>query len=110
MSRSLIGPQSLPLDIFEDEHILVVNKPAGVVVHPAAGHTNDTLVNALLAHAPELDAYPEVASFTASTKRLSVMFVARSSLAHKSLVAQLSERTVWTYCAVCTGALTGWKN
>ena len=52
-------PQSLPLDIiFEDEHILVVNKPAGVVVHPAAGHADGTLVNALLAHAPELDALP----------------------------------------------------
>ena len=50
-------PQSLPLDIiFEDEHILVVNKPAGVVVHPAAGHADGTLVNALLAHAPVNDA------------------------------------------------------
>ena len=52
-------PQSLPLKvIFEDEHILVVNKPAGVVVHPAAGHADGTLVNALLAHAPELGALP----------------------------------------------------
>ncbi|MEC8633464.1 MAG: 23S rRNA pseudouridine(1911/1915/1917) synthase RluD [Pseudomonadota bacterium] len=103
-------PQSLPLDIiFEDEHILVVNKPAGVVVHPAAGHTDDTLVNALLAHAPELDALPRGGIVHRLDKETSgVMFVARSSLAHKSLVAQLSERTVSrTYCAVCTGALTG---
>jgi 23S rRNA pseudouridine1911/1915/1917 synthase len=103
-------PQSLPLDIiFEDEHILVVNKPAGVVVHPAAGHADGTLVNALLAHAPELDALPRGGIVHRLDKETSgIMFVARSSQAHKSLVAQLSERTVSrTYCAVCTGALTG---
>jgi 23S rRNA pseudouridine1911/1915/1917 synthase len=103
-------PQSLPLDIiFEDEHILVVNKPAGVVVHPAVGHADGTLVNALLAHAPELDALPRGGIVHRLDKETSgIMFVARSSLAHKSLVAQLLERTVSrTYCAVCTGALTG---
>lgn len=103
-------PQQLPLDIiFEDEHILVVNKPAGVVVHPAAGHADGTLVNALLAHAPELEALPRGGIVHRLDKETSgIMFVARSSLAHKSLVAQLSERTVSrTYCAVCTGALTG---
>jgi len=103
-------PQSLPLKvIFEDEHILVVNKPAGVVVHPAAGHADGTLANALLAHAPELGALPRGGIVHRLDKETSgIMFVARSSLAHKSLVAQLSERTVSrTYCAVCTGALTG---
>ena len=103
-------PQSLPLDIiFEDEHILVVNKPAGVVVHPATGHADGTLVNALLAHAPELDALPRGGIVHRLDKETSgIMFVARSLLAHKSLVAQLSERTVSrTYCAICTGALTG---
>ena len=103
-------PQTLPLDvIFEDEHILVVNKPAGMVVHPAAGHTDGTLVNALLGHAPELDTLPRGGIVHRLDKETSgIMFVARSALAHKSLVAQLSERTVSrTYCAVCTGALTG---
>ena len=103
-------PQRLPLDIiFEDEHILVVNKPAGVVVHPAAGHADSTLVNALLAHSPELDALPRGGIVHRLDKETSgIMFVARTSLAHKSLVAQLSERTVSrTYCAVSTGALTG---
>ena len=103
-------PQSLPLKvIFEDEHILVVNKPAGVVVHPAAGHADGTLANALLAHAPELGALPRGGIVHRLDKETSgIMFVARSSLAHKSLVAQLSERSVSrTYCAVCTGALTG---
>jgi 23S rRNA pseudouridine1911/1915/1917 synthase len=103
-------PQTLPLDvIFEDEHILVVNKPAGMVVHPAAGHTDGTLVNALLGYAPELDTLPRGGIVHRLDKETSgMMFVARSALAHKSLVAQLSERTVSrTYCAVCTGALTG---
>ena len=103
-------PQTLPLDvIFEDEHILVVNKPAGMVVHPAAGHTDGTLVNALLGYAPELDTLPRGGIVHRLDKETSgIMFVARSALAHKSLGAQLSERTVSrTYCAVCTGALTG---
>ncbi len=103
-------PQSLPLDIiFEDEHLLLVNKPAGVVFNPAEGHADGTLVNALLAHAPELDALPRGGIVHRLDKETSgIMFVARSSLAHKSLVAQLSDRTVSrTYCAVCTGALTG---
>ncbi len=46
-------PEPCPMDldiVFEDEHLLVVNKPKGLVVHPAPGHTNDTLVNGLLAH------------------------------------------------------------
>lgn len=50
-----LQPQPIPLDIIhEDEHLLVVNKPAGLVVHPAPGHPDGTLVNALLAHCPEI--------------------------------------------------------
>ena len=103
-------PQEMPLDVlYEDEHILVINKPMGVVVHPAAGHADGTLVNALLAYVPELDALPRGGIVHRLDKETSgIMFVARSPLAHKSLVAQLSERSVSrTYCAVCTGALTG---
>ena len=52
-------PQAIDLDlIYEDASILVLNKPAGLVVHPAAGHADGTLVNALLAHAPELAQLP----------------------------------------------------
>src|SRR3954447_20997320 len=48
-------PQPLPLDIvYEDEDVIVVDKPAGLVVHPGAGHPDGTLVNGLLAHAPEV--------------------------------------------------------
>jgi 23S rRNA pseudouridine1911/1915/1917 synthase len=51
-----IEPQAIPLDIlFENDNLLVVNKPAGMVVHPAAGHASGTLVNAALAHDPNLE-------------------------------------------------------
>lgn len=50
-----LGPEAIPLDIiFENEDLMVVNKPAGMVVHPAAGHLSGTLVHAALAHAPEM--------------------------------------------------------
>ena len=50
-----LQPEDIPLDIlYEDEQILILNKPAGLVVHPAPGHPNGTLVNALLAHCPNL--------------------------------------------------------
>lgn len=49
-------PESIPLDVvFENEDVLVVNKPAGMVVHPAAGHNRSTLIHAALAHAPEIE-------------------------------------------------------
>lgn len=101
-----------PLDIlFEDEHVLVVNKPAGLVVHPAAGHPAGTLVNALLGYAPELEALPRGGIVHRLDKDTSgVMCVARSPLAHRSLVTQLSERTVKReYVAVCQGVLSGGK-
>jgi 23S rRNA pseudouridine1911/1915/1917 synthase len=50
-----IIPEAIPLDIlFEDEHLIALNKPAGLVVHPACGHSHGTLVNALLYHCPDL--------------------------------------------------------
>lgn len=51
-----LEPQAMPLDvIFENEDVIVINKPAGLVVHPAAGHAHGTLVHAVLAHAPEIE-------------------------------------------------------
>ncbi|MDB9358451.1 S4 domain-containing protein, partial [Nodularia spumigena CS-587/03] len=50
-----VQAEDIPLDIlYEDDHILILNKPAGLVVHPAPGHPDGTLVNALLAHCPNL--------------------------------------------------------
>ncbi|MCO6705169.1 hypothetical protein KQH24_32925, partial [Streptomyces sp. CHB9.2] len=51
--------QDIELDIvYEDDHLLVLDKPAGLVVHPAAGHADGTLLNALLHHVPSLDSVP----------------------------------------------------
>lgn len=102
--------QDIELDIvYEDEAILVINKSAGLVVHPAAGHAEGTLVNALLAHAPELALLPRggiVHRLDMETSGLLV--VARTLPAHHSLVEQLQQRTVKReYCALCIGAMTG---
>ena len=102
--------EALPLDIlFEDEHVIVLNKPAGLVVHPAAGHPHGTLVNRLLAHAPEMAGLPRGGIVHRLDKDTSgVMLAARSSLSHQSLVRQLSDRSVSRrYCAVCRGSFTG---
>lgn len=102
--------QDIPLDIiYEDEHIIVLNKQAGIVVHPGAGNSDGTLVNALLGFAPELDRLPRGGIVHRLDKDTSgIMFVARSTLAHQSLIKQLAERTVSReYAAVCIGALSG---
>ena len=100
----------LPLDLlYEDDHVIVLNKPAGLVVHPAAGHHSGTLVNRLLAHAPEMASLPRGGIVHRLDKDTSgVMLAAKSTLAHKSLVAQLAERTVSRhYSAVCRGTFSG---
>jgi 23S rRNA pseudouridine1911/1915/1917 synthase len=102
--------QDIDLDlIYEDESILVINKPAGLVVHPAAGHEQGTLVNALLAHAPELAQLPRAGIVHRLDMETSgLLVVARTLPAHRHLVEQLQDRTVKReYCAVCIGAMTG---
>ena len=103
-------PQAIDLDIvYEDASVLVLNKPAGLVVHPAAGHADGTLVNALLTHAPELAQLPRAGIVHRLDMETSgIMVVARNLAAHHHLVAQLQSRTVKReYCAVCIGAMTG---
>ena len=103
-------PESIALDIlYEDEHLIVLDKPAGLVVHPAAGHSAGTLLNALLAHAPELDRLPRAGIVHRLDKDTSgVMVVARSLVAHTALVEQLQSRTMGReYEAVVVGAMTG---
>ncbi len=103
-------PQPIPLDIrFEDEHLLVVNKPAGLVVHPAAGNPDGTLQNALLHHDEFLIRLPRAGIVHRLDKDTSgLLVVARSPLAHKSLVEQLQARSVKReYLAVAQGVFTG---
>lgn len=95
--------------VYEDEDLIVIDKPAGLVVHPAAGHAAGTLVNALLHYAPELDRLPRAGVVHRLDKDTTgLMVVARSLEAHTSLVSQLQERTMGReYEAVVTGELTG---
>jgi len=102
--------EAIALDIrYEDEHILVLNKPAGLVVHPAAGHESGTLLNALLHHCPEIDHLPRAGIVHRLDKDTTgLMVVAKTLVAHTSLVDQLQTRTMGReYEAVVHGEMTG---
>lgn len=88
--------EDLPLNIvYEDEDILVVNKAANVVVHPAAGNYAGTLVNALLNYAPELSNIPRAGIVHRLDKDTTgLLVVVRNLAAHTSLIAQLQARTM----------------
>ncbi len=90
------SPENLPLDIvYEDDSIIVVNKPPGLVVHPASGNWTGTLLNGLLFHYPELKLLPRAGIVHRLDKDTSgLMVVARTALAQTALVRQLQERTV----------------
>jgi 23S rRNA pseudouridine1911/1915/1917 synthase len=101
-------PQDIPLAILhEDPDVFVLDKPAGLVVHPGAGNPDGTLVNALLYRDPALVALPRAGIVHRLDKDTSgVMVVARTLEAHTALVAQLSARDVHRqYLAVVVGAL-----
>ncbi len=92
-------PENIPLDVlYEDEHLLVVNKPAGMVVHPAYGNPSGTLVNALLHHCNTLSAVPDPAR-PGIVHRLDkdtsgLLVVARNDAAHAHLARQFSRHTI----------------
>ncbi len=91
--------------VYEDEALLVLDKPAGLVVHPAAGHRDGTLLNALLHHCPSLAELPRAGIVHRLDKDTSgLMVVARQLTSHTQLVAQLQARTVKRrYQAVVAG-------
>ena len=100
--------QEIPLAlVYEDEHLLVIDKPAGLVVHPAAGNPDGTLLNALLHHAPALAALPRAGIVHRLDKDTSgLLVVAKTLKAHKSLVEQLRLRQVHReYRALVSGRL-----
>lgn len=90
-------PENIPLDIvYEDDDVIVVNKPQGMVVHPAPGHPDHTLVNALLYHSPLSTINGEfrpgiVHRIDKDTSGL--LMVAKNDMAHRSLAAQLKAKT-----------------
>ncbi len=91
-----VAPEAIALDVlFEDASILVVNKPAGQVMHPGAGNASGTLQNALVYHDPELACLPRSGIVHRLDKDTTGVFVvARSHSAHRRLVAALAEREV----------------
>ena len=103
-------PQPIQLDIiFEDEDLVILNKPANLVVHPAAGHWQGTLLNGLLHAYPELEAIPRAGIVHRLDKDTTgLMVVAKNLQSHSILVQQLQERSVEReYEAIVHGVLTG---
>jgi 23S rRNA pseudouridine1911/1915/1917 synthase len=99
--------QRMPLAIvYEDRDLIVLNKPAGLIVHPGAGNPDRTLMNALLAHAPSLRQVPRAGIVHRLDKDTSgLMVVAKNLSAQGRLAAQLAERSVKrTYLALVHGA------
>ncbi|RDI48795.1 23S rRNA pseudouridine(1911/1915/1917) synthase RluD [Aquicella lusitana] len=100
--------QAIPLSIvYEDEALIVINKPAGLVVHPGAGNADRTLLNALLHHAPALQALPRAGILHRLDKDTSgLLVIAKTPAALKDLSHQLKKRTLLReYQAIVWGTL-----
>lgn len=103
-------PEPIALDVIHaDDALIVINKPAGLVVHPGAGNPRGTLMNGLMHRFPELADLPRAGIVHRLDKETSgLLLVARSLPAHTSLVRQLAAREISRrYQAVCAGVLTG---
>jgi 23S rRNA pseudouridine1911/1915/1917 synthase len=101
-------PQPIPLDILhEDSQLIVIAKPAGLIVHPGAGNPEGTLLNALLHHAPALAKLARAGIVHRLDKDTSgLLVVAKTEKARQSLIEQLAERTVTReYVAVVNGVM-----
>lgn len=99
--------EPLPLSVVhEDEHLLVINKPAGLVVHPAAGNRSGTLVNGLLHHSADFHHLPRAGIVHRLDKDTSgLMVAAKTAETHAALVEQFAARTIErSYTAVAWGA------
>jgi len=104
-----LEPEDVPFNIlYEDEHIVVINKPAGVVVHPAPGHFKSTLVHGLLKKLKNLSGVGDklrpgiVHRLDKDTS--GVMIVAKNDIAHKKLIAQFKNRKIYKeYLTICFG-------
>jgi len=103
-------PEAMELDVVvEDDAFLVINKPAGLVIHPGAGNPGGTLMNGLLYRYPELGSLPRAGIVHRLDKDTTgLLIVGRTLTAHTNLVRQLAERQVSReYEAICAGVLTG---
>jgi 23S rRNA pseudouridine1911/1915/1917 synthase len=106
-----VVPEEMDLDIYYEDHdVLVVNKPKGMVVHPAPGHLTGTLVNGLMAHCKDLSGINGVMRpgivHRIDKDTSGLLMVAKNDLAHESLVNQLVEKTVTRkYRAIVHGVI-----
>jgi 23S rRNA pseudouridine1911/1915/1917 synthase len=104
-------PEEMDLDIyFEDKDVLVVNKPSGMVVHPAPGHLTGTLVNGLMAHCKDLSGINGILRpgivHRIDKDTSGLLMVAKNDMAHEKLVNQLVEKTVTRkYRAIVHGVI-----
>ncbi|MBQ1281762.1 MAG: RluA family pseudouridine synthase, partial [Oscillospiraceae bacterium] len=94
-----ILPENIPLDIvYEDGDVIVINKPKGLVVHPAAGHWSGTLVNALMYHCKDLSGINGVLRpgivHRIDMDTSGLLIVAKNDFAHQHLAAQLKDHTL----------------
>lgn len=111
VEESRVAAQAIPLAIvYEDEDLLVVDKPAGMVVHPAPGHADGTLVNAVLHHCPDIrgvggERRPGIVH-RLDKETSGLIVVAKHDAAHRNLQAQFKARTVYKeYMALVEGHL-----
>ena len=95
-SQVSFDAENIALDILHaDDDVIILNKPAGLVVHPAAGHHDGTMLNALLHHFPELENIPRAGIIHRLDKDTSgILMIARSLTAHTALVEALQARTI----------------
>ena len=106
-----VEPEDIPLDIvYEDKDVIVVNKPQGMVVHPAPGNYNNTLVNALLFHCKDLSGINGVARpgivHRIDKDTSGVLVIAKNDLAHKKLAEQFKEHSMTrVYVALTEGLI-----
>ena len=105
-----VAAEAMPLSVvFKDRALLIIDKPAGLVVHPGAGNRQHTLQNALLALDPSLSLVPRAGLVHRLDKDTSgLLVVARTPEAHTGLVAQMAARQIEReYLALCTGVMSG---
>ncbi len=106
--ESTIEPESIPLEIlYEDDYLLAVNKPAGMVVHPAPGHRSGTFVNALLAHCKQISSLDPLRPgiiHRLDKDTSGVLLAAKTVEAHQKLIEKFSKREMEKlYLAICIG-------
>ena len=104
------APEPIELNIaYEDDDLLIVNKPAGLVVHPGTGNTRGTLMNGLLHHVSSLEELPRAGIVHRLDKDTSgLLLVGKNLTTHTALVRALADRDISRhYLAVCAGVLTG---